>query len=90
MMSISFPVGVISLVQSEFNLQKRSMSHVSGRILSPLPTRWLLGIPLAPVKTVAGTVLPFAKVTGLVGNSGRKCRTYSTLVLAPLSNSASG
>ena len=89
-MSISFPLGVISLVQSEFNLQKRSTSHVSGRILSPLPTRWLQGIPLAPVYTVAGTVLPFPKVIGVVGNSGRQCRTYSTPVLAPLSNSASG
>ena len=60
MMSISLPMGVINLVQSAFSMQKRSMSQTSGGILSPLPTRWLQGIPLVPVKSVAGTVLPFA------------------------------
>ena len=48
-----------------------------------------MGIPLAPVNNVAGTVLPFATSIGLVGNSGLRRRTYSQPTEAPLSSSAS-
>ena len=91
-MSISLSVGVISFVQSEFSAQKRSMSQYSGKILclsSCLLIIWHKGIPLGPVYMLPGTELPFARVTGRVGSSGRRRRTYSTPIVAPLSNNTS-
>ena len=67
------------------------MSQYSGKILSLsscLLTIWHNGIPLGPVYIAAGTVTPFARVTGLVGNSGLRLRTYSQPIDAPLSNNA--